>query len=180
LDENVIIGFIDEASPQTTSNTQKWWSFHKLAISKNTDKYKANAFGFYPLNGSPVIKFKESSKTQDVCDFLGDIRDANPEKTMIIFADNSRPHKAKETLEFAEECDIKLIFLPPYSPDLNPIEYIWKSIKRVISHAFIQDINHLRRLIENAFLKYASKLSFASGWIEYFIDPGYRFKILGS
>lgn len=180
MEENVIIGFIDEASPQTTSNTQKLWSFHKSEIFKNTDKYKANAFGFYPLNGSPVIKFKENSKTWDVCDFLRDIRNANPEKTIIAIADNFKPHKAPDTLEFAEECDINLIFLPPYSPDLNPIEFIWKSIKRVISHTFIQDIDHLRKLIENAFLNYASKLSFAKGWIEYFIDAEDRYKIFGS
>jgi transposase len=180
MDENVIIGFIDEASPQTASNTQKLWSFHKPEIIKNTDRYKANAFGFYPLNGSPVIKFKESSKTWDVCDFLRDIRETNPEKTIVAIADNFRSHKAPDTLEFAQECDINLIFLPPYSPDLNPIEFIWKSIKRIISYTFIQDINHLREIIENAFLYYASKLSFAKGWIEYFINPEDRYKILGS
>jgi len=180
MEENVIIGFIDEASPQTTSNTQRLWSFHKPKISKNTDKYKANAFGFYPLNGSPVIEFKEDSKTWDVCDFLRDIRMANPEKTIIGIADNSRPHKAEDTLEFAEELDIKLVFLPPYSPDLNPIEFIWKSIKRIISRSFVKDANHLKEIIENAFLKYAVKLSFARGWIERFINSEDRYKVFGS
>jgi len=180
MDENVIIGFIDEASPQTTSNTQKLWSFHKSKMFKNTDRYKANAFGFYPLNGSPVIKFKDGSQTWDVCDFLRDIREANPEKTIIAIADNFRPHKTSDTLEFADECDINLIFLPPYSPDLNPIEFIWKSIKRIISHTFIQNIDHLRSIIENAFLYYASKLSFAKRWIECFINPDDRSKMFGS
>ncbi len=180
MDESVIIGFIDEASPQTASNTQKLWSFHKPEIVKNTDRYKANAFGFYPINGSPVIKFKDGSKTWDFCDFLRDIRIGNPEKIIIGLVDNSKPHKSQDTLEFAKECDIKLVFLPPYSPDLNPIEFIWKSIKRIISHTFIQDINHLREIIENAFLYYASKLSFAKGWIEHFINPEDRYKILGS
>lgn len=180
MDESVIIGFIDEASPQTASNTQKLWSFLKPKMFKNTDRYKANAFGFYPLNGSPVIKFKDGSQTWDICDFLRDIREANPEKTIIAIADNFKPHKAPDTLEFAEECDINLIFLPPYSPDLNPIEFIWKSIKRIISQTFIQDIDHLRNIIENAFLYYASKLSFARGWIEHFINPDDRYKMFGS
>jgi putative transposase len=30
----------------------------------------------------------------------------------------------------AERLRIELVFLPPYSPDLNPIEYVWKSIKK--------------------------------------------------
>jgi hypothetical protein len=45
----------------------------------------------------------------------------------------------------------------------NPIEFIWKSIKQVISHSFIKDIEHLREIIECSFLKYAVKLSFARG-----------------
>ncbi|MFQ6063540.1 MAG: transposase [Methanosarcinales archaeon] len=39
-----------------------------------------------------------------------------------------------ETIKKAKELGIYLIFLPPYSPDLNPIEYIWKSIKRMLSN----------------------------------------------
>ena len=34
-----------------------------------------------------------------------------------------------------------LVYLPPYSPDLNPIEFIWKSIKRTISIAFVENVN---------------------------------------
>ncbi len=84
------------------------------------------------------------------------------------------------TAEFAKECDIKLVFLPPYSPDLNPIEYSWKSIKRIISHSFIKNAEHLKEIIESAFLKFATRLSFAQGWIENFISVGDRSKLFGS
>lgn len=40
--------------------------------------------------------------------------------------DNARPHKAKSTLEFFSEMDVKLLEdYPPYSPELNPIEKVW-------------------------------------------------------
>jgi hypothetical protein len=45
-------------------------SFLKPKICKNTTKYKANAFGFYALNGASVIDFKEHSKKEDICDFF--------------------------------------------------------------------------------------------------------------
>jgi hypothetical protein len=64
------VGFFDESSPQTTANTQRLLSFEKLVVYKNTTKYKANAFGFYPLNGVPVIDFKDHSKKEDVCEFF--------------------------------------------------------------------------------------------------------------
>ncbi|WP_250869319.1 transposase [Methanococcoides seepicolus] len=63
-----------------------------------------------------------------------------------------------------------LIYLPPYSPDLNPIEHICKSIKRVISSIIIIDTNHMKQLTFNAFIKYSSKISFAKIWIEKFVD----------
>ncbi len=44
IGDDIIIGFLDEASPQTTSNTQWFWSFCKSKMPKNMDKYKANAF----------------------------------------------------------------------------------------------------------------------------------------
>jgi transposase len=132
------VGFLDETSPQTTSNTQRLLSFEKPIIYKNTTKYKANAFGFYPLNGVPVIDFKEHSRKEDVCDFFRDIRLSNPEREIFLILDNFRSHRASDSVKCAEECGITLIFLPPYSPDLNPIEFIWKSIKRIISRSFIK------------------------------------------
>ena len=62
-----------------------------------------------------------------------------------------------------------LAYLPPYSPDLNPIEFIWKSIKRVISIVFVENVEALRKIIERAFYKLAESLSFAKSWIEKFI-----------
>ncbi|RZB29498.1 MAG: hypothetical protein AEth_01133 [Candidatus Argoarchaeum ethanivorans] len=73
-----------------------------------------------------------------------------------------------------------MVFLPPYSPDLNPIEFIWKSIKKVISREFIVDLNHMKEIIIDKFRKYSSQISFAKGWIEKFIDEGHKLEILGS
>jgi putative transposase len=73
-----------------------------------------------------------------------------------------------------------LVHLPKYSPDLNPIEYIWKKVKRVISRNFIKDITHMRELIRCAFLENASKLSFAGYWIERLLGGDYWYNKLGS
>ncbi len=175
-----MIGFFDETSPQTTSNTQRLWSFTKPIICKNTTKLRANTFGFYALNGNSVIDFKENSKKESICEFFGEIMSRNPGKTIVIILDNFSSHKAKDTAKFTEENGIILVFLPPYSPDLNPIEFIWKSIKKVISREFIVDLNHMKEIIGDGFRKYSSQLSFAKGWIEKFIDEEHKLEILGS
>lgn len=170
IDDNTVVGFLDESSPQTTANTQRLLSFLKPIIYKNTTKYKANAFEFYALNGTSVIDFKEHSKKEDVCDFLRTIRLRNPAKEIVLILDNFRSHWARDSLICAQECNIELVFLPSYSPDLNPIEFIWKSIKRIISHSFIKDLDQMRKIIAENFLIYASRLSFAERWIEKFLN----------
>ncbi len=169
IDEDCVIGFFDESSPQTTSNTVRLWSFNKPIKVKNTTKLRANTFGFYALNGASVVDFKERSTKEFVCEFLRDIRASNIGKKIIVILDNFRSHKAKDTLDFAMQNDIELVFLPPYSPDLNPIEFIWKNMKRVVSCSFVHDIDHLKNLIVNEFIEYSSRVSFASSWLEKFL-----------
>ena len=54
---------------------------------------------------------------------------------MVVVIDNARFHKSKKIIELIESVQCKLIFLPPYSPDLNPIEHYWSAIKKSIRRA---------------------------------------------
>jgi putative transposase len=107
---------------------------------------KANANGFYAINGKSVIYFTENAKAYDVCEFLEIVKEEN-NCDLIIFLDNSKTHHSNMTAKKAEQLDLILVFLPSYSPDLNPIEFIWKSIKKDISKEFIESITQLRELI---------------------------------
>ncbi len=146
-------------------------SFFKPEIWKNTTKLRANAFGFYALNGTSVIDFRQNSKKESVCGFLEKIRSKNLRRRIVIFLDRFPSHRASDTIKYAERLGIILVFLPPYSPDLNPIEYIWKSIKRIISCNFIRDIDHIKSLIATYFRDYSLSLSFAKNWIATFLKP---------
>jgi len=168
---------LDESSPQTAANTQRLWSVAKPRMIKNTTKIRANTFGFYALNGESLVDFKDHSKKEDVCEFLCEIRDKNPNRKIIVILDNFSSHRAYLTLQSAEKLRIELVFLPPYSPDLNPIEFIWKSVKRVVSKYFIRSEKMLKDLIKNSFMKLSKSLSFARGWIEKFLDN--KLKMLG-
>ncbi|WP_425360391.1 MULTISPECIES: transposase [unclassified Candidatus Tisiphia] len=53
---------------------------------------------------------------------------------LTIVMDNASFHKSKKTKELIESVGCKLIFLPPYSPDLNPIEKFWANMKRWIKN----------------------------------------------
>lgn len=72
----------------------------------------------------------DSCKSGDMIDFLEVIRKENPERHLCIVLDNARIHHAKAVKARAEELNIHFIYLPPYSPDSNPIEFGWKDLKR--------------------------------------------------
>lgn len=98
------------------------------------------------------------------------IREKNPENEIVLILDNFRSHWAKKTREHAKDLGIWLVFLPPYSPDLNPIEYIWKSVKRGLSPLLIESAEHFKGVIKGLFKKLSEKLSFAKGWMKQFIS----------
>ena len=55
-----------------------------------------------------------------------------PEDAVIIM-DNASFHRKKRLFEIAEKHNRRLIFLPPYSPELNPIEHFWAWLKRKVA-----------------------------------------------
>ena len=56
---------------------------------------------------------------------------AIPSGTTIVM-DNASFHKSTKTRELIEQADCRLLFLPTYSPDLNPIENCWHTIKSIL------------------------------------------------
>lgn len=82
-------------------------------------------------------------------------------RIIIRILDNSRAHRADKKAIKARDLRIILVFLPSYSPDLNPVEFIWKTIKREVFIIFVQSKEHLRDIIRNEFMTIQGSLSFA-------------------
>jgi transposase len=57
-------------------------------------------------------------------------------KNIIVISDNGRSYKNKQVAEYLNrpDCRIKLLFLPAYSPNLNPIERVWKKVKEHVCY----------------------------------------------
>lgn len=169
LREGDFLGFVDESSQNINSNTQRLWSFRELKKKKNTMHLKANSIGCFMLNGIDTISFPIHTKAEDFCEFLAEVRYWNPIRRICLVLDNFATHKAKRVREEAKKLNIELIYLPPYSPDLNPIEYLWKSIKRIISISEIENREELLGIVRSSFYSLAGSLSFARMWIPRFL-----------
>jgi transposase len=67
--------------------------------------------------------------------FLGQLIAANPlAETIHLIWDNAGYHRSKDILSFVSETKIKLHYLPPYSPNLNPIERLWKLMHENVTY----------------------------------------------
>ena len=65
------------------------------------------------------------------------IKELKPGQYVVM--DNASFHKSQKTKELIESVGCKVIFLPPYSPDLNPIEKFWANMKRWIKGKITAD-----------------------------------------
>jgi DDE superfamily endonuclease len=93
-----------------------------------------SVFGFMSLNGKDVVMASQQAKAIDMVSFLEVVRGANGRKRpILVVIDNATIHRAKITRMTAGDLSIFLTFLPPYSPDLQPIEFGWKDLKRELA-----------------------------------------------
>ena len=77
-----------------------------------------------------------------------------PHKNSVLVMDNARIHKNEKIRSIVEEFGGRVLFLPPYSPDLNPIELAFSTIK-----SWLRKYNEFINLFNN--LKYPLMLACA-------------------
>ncbi|MNF88878.1 Integrase core domain protein [compost metagenome] len=84
--------------------------------------------------------------------FLQKVVARYPGEKLVIVLDNARIHHAKLIQPFLEEhaTVLELLFLPPYSPELNPIEGLWGWLKKsVIYNVFYSDVAQIRKAVQS-------------------------------
>ena len=88
----------------------------------------------------------------------------------IVVMDNLSPHKSDPTLALITSAGAQVLFLPAYSPDLNPIEKMWSKIKSLLRTAEARTPADLITAIGQALTKVTPQD--ALGW---FVSCGYSF-----
>jgi len=83
----------------------------------------------------------------------------------VVLLDNSSVHKSKLVLQTMEECGIKYLFLPPYSPDFNPIELLWAQMKAFLRKSKARTRKKLQKAIVCALS--TVELDFITNWFRH-------------
>ena len=92
--------------------------------------------------GTTVEKFKRYLET----DLLPHL-DGNS----VLIMDNMKSHHAKAVKKLLDSSGIRYIYLPPYSPDLNPIEKLWSKVKAFLRKFKARTLDTLPDAIQHAF-----------------------------
>ncbi len=92
------------------------------------------------------------------------------EKRIVLIADNYVVHRATLVKEACEILNIKIVLLPTNSPHLNPIEQVWKSIKKYLSHFYLDNLEQMKKLFMDEFYRIVDNKSFYTNWLIKFID----------
>jgi transposase len=78
-------------------------------------------------------------------------------RRVLVLADNARFHHASLHAHWRNGCSdrFSLLFLPPYSPELNPIERVWKLTRRLATHnRYFAHVDEVAQAVEAVFEKW--------------------------
>ena len=132
-----IILFMDSVHPAYNTTYSKLWAEkgHPRWINSNTGREHLNISGLYePNNQEVTIKTDKTINSETIIELLKKCSEKYSDKQkIIIYTDNASYHKSKTVKSFlASQSKITLSYLPPYSPNLNLIERLWKFLNEKV------------------------------------------------
>ena len=138
----------DESSFQFTPNNVKFWALVKPMVERDSSIFKCKAMGAYALSpqSKDYLEFVDNQKSETVMKFFENLRKENPTGVILLLIDNYSSHKTDLVKEKAKELNIELCYLPTYSPQLQPIEKVWKANKREIASFKLNSVKDYKDL----------------------------------
>ena len=123
-------------------------------IAQTASRTRVNVMGAIELASMKVTSCcPESVNTQTTVAFFDQLKASYPESsTLHVILDQAGYHRSQETQNAAKEKGIMLHYLPPYSPNLNPIERLWKVMhEQVRNNVFFASAKAFRSAIARFF-----------------------------
>ncbi len=118
------------------------WSFKRIFIKAPSGRQRFNVLGAINAITKELVLVTNTSyiTSIQVCEMLVKIAlRATDGIPITIVLDNARYQRCKLVMAKAEELGIELLFLPPYSPNLNLIERLWKFVKKEVLYSKYYD-----------------------------------------
>ncbi len=121
----------------TICKDRGWGKKSEKLIGKKSGKYyeRSNIIAGYVNKGAiaPMV-FNGSCNTRLFEGWVEQCLIKELNAGQVVIMDNAAFHRSQKTKNLIESVGCKVIFLPPYSPDLNPIEKFWANMKRWLEY----------------------------------------------
>ena len=135
----------DEAAVQRSQNPAYGWrpAGGREQVRASFSRESVKIFGAMSQD-ELRIKIVESTNSETFREFLEEIRRDRPRLFMVL--DNASYHKSKAVRKYVESTggDVELEFLPPYTPQLNPAETVWRDLKKRLAGRFFRSLDELK------------------------------------
>ena len=147
-----VVFFVDAAHFVLAPLLGILWSFTRLFVKGPAGRQRFNVLGALNAINHELIMITNDSyiNAGSVCDLLRQISLRNMALPVTLVLDNARYQKCQLVQEFAASLKIELLFLPPYSPNLNLIERLWKFVKKEVLYSkYYSDFHSFKRAISD-------------------------------
>ena len=153
---NEVILFMDATHPTMTTKTSRGWIKKGQAhyVKQTASRTRHNVIGAVDIESKEVHSIcPEKVNTETTTQLLEKIRLAYPNAPKIhVFIDQAGYHRSEAFKENALSLGITLHYLPPYSPNLNPIERLWKVMnEQCRNNVFFHSAKEFRQTIDHFF-----------------------------
>jgi transposase len=107
------------------------WSFVRVFVRTPSGRQRFNVLGALDAITKELITITNNTyiTSLQVCELLRKIA-KNASVPISLVLDNARYQRCHLVINLAQELGVELLFLPPYSPNLNLIERLWKLVKK--------------------------------------------------
>jgi transposase len=154
--ENEPILFIDAVHPTMATKPARGWiarGVEKIILT-SASRTRMNIVGAIELSSMKIIHEEyETVNAASIINLLEKIKLVYVDAPKVhIILDQSGYHRSDELAKYAENHNIELHFLPSYSPNLNPIERLWKVMnERARNNRFFKSAKEFREQIREFF-----------------------------
>jgi transposase len=155
------IYFSDSTHPQYNPVISYGW-FKKgveFDVFTNSGRFRLNINGAVCLDDMDIVARTCNRVNADsLCVLLKAIKEKNQsQEKLFLVMDNASFNRSKMVKEMAKTLGIELVYLPPYSPNLNPIERLWKFFKKkTLYNKYYESFDDFNKACVN-FFRYARK-----------------------
>ena len=99
-----------------------------------TKRYGIGAVNYH--TGETVVLFRRRKRRKEIAELLHALLEQHPDETVYVAWDNANTHEDEEVEAVVRSAagQLVLLYLPTYSPWLNPIEMLWRHFRREVTH----------------------------------------------